>query len=129
MILFKPALLACLTIVESAAVQTFHSRQPLRQHSLPHQANDSLAAIFGSNGTVTIKGIITAPGVVVLDYGVNVEGYPTFQVLSTTGDTSGVEITYSESKAVLENFYMVSAWPQELEAYAEPYHRATDHSL
>lgn len=103
----KSAPLVCLTAAGSAAVQPFQSRQAVRQYSLPYQANDSLAAIFGSNGTVTIKGTPTAPGVVVLDYGANVEGHPTFQVLSATGDTSGLEITYSEIKAVLDNFYMV----------------------
>jgi hypothetical protein len=98
-----PALLACLTVAETAASQTFQSQQ----HDLPYPANDSLATIFGSNDIITIKGGTTSPGVVVLDYGANVEGHPTFQVISAIGDTSGLEITYSESKSVLENFYMV----------------------
>lgn len=38
----------------------------------------------------------------ILDYVANVEGFPTFEVLSFNGDTSGLEITYSESREVLE---------------------------
>jgi hypothetical protein len=51
----------------------------------------SKATIFGSNGTIT------------LDYGHNVEGFPTFQVLSTSGNIEGFKIRYSETKAVLES--------------------------
>jgi len=119
----KLALLAFLTTAEAAAGPSSRSLYPVRQ------ANDSLPAIFGSNDTVTLKGNTTASGVVVFDYGVNVEGHPTFEVLSATGDTSGLEITYSETKAVLDNFYTVSLTLQELEAYADLYHRAMAHSL
>ncbi|KAH8707656.1 glycoside hydrolase family 78 protein [Phaeosphaeriaceae sp. PMI808] len=79
-----------------------------------------MALIVGSNGTVTIKGTTTVPGVVVLDYGANVEGHPTFQALSATGDTSGLEITYSESKAVLDSFYR-SDGPLALAAAMDTY--------
>ncbi|PVI03304.1 glycoside hydrolase family 78 protein [Periconia macrospinosa] len=79
-----------------------------------------LATVFGSNDTITIKGDTTAPGVVVLDYGSNVEGHPTFQIVSTTGDTSKLEITYSETRAVLDSFYM-SDGPLGLAAAMDTY--------
>jgi hypothetical protein len=63
----------------------------------------SKATIFGSNGTITLKGNSTTPAVIVLDYGHNVEGFPTFQVLSTSGNIEGFKIRYSETKAVLES--------------------------
>lgn len=63
----------------------------------------SKATIFGSNGTITLKGNATTPAVVLLDYGHNVEGFPTFEVISTSGDVSGFKIRYSETKAVLES--------------------------
>lgn len=106
--LSKPALLVFLMGAETAAEQTLSSREPARLDDLPNHANDSLPTIFGSNGTITVKGTTADPGVVVLDYGANVEGLPTFQVLSATGDTSRLEITYSESRPVLDNYYMVS---------------------
>lgn len=99
------ALLACLTVAEAATTPRFHSLQPVRR------ADDSLPAIFGSNGTTTLKGTTSSPDVVILDYGANVEGHPTFEVLSATGDTSGLEITYSETRAVLDAFYTVSLTP------------------
>lgn len=91
----------------AAAIHSPTSLQPVGRADSTWSANGSLATVFGSNGTVTIKGSTTAAGVVVLDYGFNVEGYPTFQVVSATGDTSKLEITYSETKAVLDGFYMV----------------------
>ncbi|KAI4614875.1 hypothetical protein J4E80_006379 [Alternaria sp. BMP 0032] len=108
------ALLACLTVAEAATTPRSQSLHPVRR------ANDSLSAIFGSNGTTTLKGTTTAPGVVVLDYGANVEGHPTFEVLSATGDTSGLEITYSETRAVLDSFY-TSDGPIALAAAMDTY--------
>jgi hypothetical protein len=102
-----PALLAYLTAGETAAARSFQSSQSVRQYNSPCQANNGLTPIFGSNDTVTVKGTTATPGIVVLDYGINVEGHPTFQIVSATGDTSRLEITYSESKSVLESFYMV----------------------
>lgn len=98
MLVPKSVLLAWLTASQVAATSQPH----------PNHGNGSLAVIYGSNGTVTLKGTASAPGVVVLDYGANVEGHPTFQVLSATGDTSVLEITYSETRAVLDSFYMAS---------------------
>lgn len=47
------------------------------------------------------------PSVIILDYGKDVEGYPTFNVLRRSEKTSVFEISYSETRAML-NFYMVS---------------------
>jgi hypothetical protein len=72
-----------------------------------------------------LKGTNVTPGVIVLDYGANVEGHPTFQVISAAGDTSVLEVTYSETKAVLNSFYMVSASPPILlGAHSNTYCRA-----
>lgn len=124
-----PALLAYLTVAEVAAAQSFQPSQPVRKYNLPRQANNSLTPIFGTNDTVTIKGTTISPGIVVLDYGTNVEGHPTFQIISATGNTARLEITYSESKTVLDSFYMVRISLQALEVYTNPYYRATDLSL
>jgi len=116
-------LLACLTVAEAVTRPGSRSVHPVRQ------ANDSLLAIFGSNGTFSLNGTTTAPGVIVLDYGANVEGHPTFEVLSAAGDTSRLEITYSETKAVLDSFYMVSYTLQVPEAYTDSSCRAMVQSL
>jgi hypothetical protein len=117
------ALLACLTVAEAATVSSSQSLHPVRR------VNDSLPPIFGSTNITTLKGNTTAPGVVIFDYGANVEGHPTFEVLSAAGDTSGLEITYSETKAVLDSFYTVSLTLQVLETYTDPCCRAMVQSL
>jgi hypothetical protein len=47
------------------------------------------------------------PDIVFLDYGKDIEGYATFKVTNTSGDTSVFEMSYSETRALLNN-YMVS---------------------
>lgn len=62
--------------------------------------------ITGSKG---IQGL-TANGtssVIILDYGHEVEGIPSFEVLSHVGDTSIFEISYAESLTAFDT-YMVS---------------------
>ena len=68
---------------------------------LPNESQP-IEIICGSNGTITLSANSTAPGLILLDYGANVEGFPTFEVVSTTGDVSGFKIRYSETKSVLE---------------------------
>ena len=58
--------------------------------------------IYGSNDTVTLTGNSTDSNLVLLDYGANVEGFPTFEVVSVTGDVSGFKIRYGETRSVLE---------------------------
>jgi hypothetical protein len=71
------AALVCLTSAVTAAL-----------NQLDWQVNGSFETIFGSNGTLTIKGSLDPPGIIVLDYGANVEGHPNFKVLSAAGDAS-----------------------------------------
>ena len=47
------------------------------------------------------------PSVIILDYGKDVEGYPTFNVTRRSGNTSIFEMSYSETRAVLDS-HMVS---------------------
>lgn len=54
--------------------------------------------ILNSNGTGAI---------IILDYGHSVEGIPSFEVLSSDGDTGVFEISYAESKAAFDE-YMVN---------------------
>lgn len=63
----------------------------------------SEATIFGSRGTITLTGNSTTPAVFLLDYGRNVEGFPTFEVVSASGKVDGFKIRYSETKAVLQS--------------------------
>lgn len=62
--------------------------------------SNATSTIFGSKDTITLKGNSTTSEVI-LDYGANVEGFPTFEVITTDGDTSDFQITYSESRPVL----------------------------
>jgi hypothetical protein len=61
--------------------------------------------ISGSDGVQTLKANATS-SVVILDYGHEVEGIPSFEVLSHQGDTSLFEISYAESLASFSQ-YMV----------------------
>lgn len=64
-------------------------------------------ALIGSQGVVSLSCNGSSPDTFILDYGQNVEGVPTFEVLSTSGDTSGLEITYAESRPSFAH-YMVA---------------------
>ncbi|KDN68901.1 putative alpha-L-rhamnosidase [Colletotrichum sublineola] len=75
--------------------------------------------LFGYNDTTTLVSDGTAPAVVILDYGQNVEGHPTFEVVSVSGDTSGLEITYAESETALSSY--MSDGPLPLAAAMDTY--------
>lgn len=53
---------------------------------------------YGSNGIQLLNANATS-SVVILDYGHEVEGIPSFEILSHQGDTSLFEISYAESLA------------------------------
>ena len=74
----------------------------------PPRADASL--ITAQDGPIVLSSTTTQGGIVVLDYGANVEGIPSFEVIHATGDTGVFEITYSESKAGLD-LYMVRPGP------------------
>lgn len=65
------------------------------------------SVIYANHDTITLSSNGSKADIVVLDYGYSVEGHPTFEVVSRSGDTSGFELTFAESKAAL-NSYMVS---------------------
>lgn len=64
--------------------------------------------ISGSSG-VQILNASAAESVVILDYGHEVEGIPSFEVLDHQGDTSLFEISYAESLASFSQYMVCSA--------------------
>lgn len=70
--------------------------------SFPKNDNTS-GVIYGSDAAVTLQGNSSSHSSIVLDYGANVEGFPTFEVVSVSGDVSGFQIRYSETKAILDS--------------------------
>lgn len=116
-------LLTCVARSRALSVSNIQSGQTIRYSGLSFSTSNSSVPIYATNGTFTIKRSKSTPGVVVLDYGINVEGFPTFQVLSAIGDTSGLEITYSESREVLDNHYMVCASPEVSSVYVDSNNR------
>lgn len=64
--------------------------------------------IVGSSGIEKLTSNGTS-SIVILDYDHEVEGIPSFEVLSKAGDTSLFEITYAESLAAFDT-YMVSRY-------------------
>lgn len=95
-----------LAIGPALVASSFAPYQPLTassgssSNSIP--VNESTVFKLSSNGKV--------PDIVFLDYGKDVEGYATFKVTNISRDTSVFEMSYSESRAVLNN-YMVSIMP------------------
>jgi hypothetical protein len=76
----------------------FHKlHQPLRRSSDLSEAQD---------GPITLVATATEPGIIVLDFGVETEGIPSFDVVEMTGHEAVLEVTYSETSAAL-NLYMV----------------------
>ncbi|KAL5359966.1 Six-hairpin glycosidase-like protein [Aspergillus floccosus] len=65
-------------------------------HGTPHAVHNRTTYTLSSNST--------APSVLILDYGRNVEGYGTFQVSRRSGDTSVFEMSYSETEALLDTY-------------------------
>lgn len=57
--------------------------------------------ILGANGTITLNSANS--GVIYLDYGADVEGFPSFEVVSASGDTSSLHVSYSETKHLIDN--------------------------
>ncbi|KAB8263657.1 Six-hairpin glycosidase-like protein [Aspergillus pseudonomiae] len=58
---------------------------------------------FDEGTVIKLSSDGTSPSIVVLDYGRNVEGYATFNVSKRSGDTSAFEMTYSETRALLDS--------------------------
>lgn len=84
----------------------------------PHRAQKSTAGsstdgtiILSSNETTTLTSDGTTASIVVLDYDQSVEGFPTFEVISASGDTSSFEISFAESKAALDSYMVKSLLP------------------
>jgi len=78
-------------------------RAPLSR-SLPRDASAGL--VKAQDGPIRLSATKDTPGILVLDYGVESEGIPEFEVVSASGDTSAFEMTYSETEAAL-GLYMV----------------------
>lgn len=57
-------------------------------------------------GCIKLQSDGSKPDIVVIDHGLEVAGYPTFDVAYTSGNTSALEITYSKTWDLLSE-YMV----------------------
>ncbi|KAH6879855.1 alpha-L-rhamnosidase [Thelonectria olida] len=98
------AVLGLINKVGGCSLSCFSSIVPKSSPGLSY--NGSI--IYGSKETTTLTSNGTVPSIMLLDFGENVEGFPTFEVVSASGDTSGFEISYGESRAALD-LYMVSS--------------------
>ncbi|KAI8710728.1 Bac-rhamnosid-C domain-containing protein [Fusarium sp. LHS14.1] len=77
------------------------------------------AVVYAAKKTISLSSAGTDPDILILDYGQNVEGHPTFEVVSTSGDTSGFELTFAESKYAFSNY--MSDGPLPLAAAMDNY--------
>ncbi|KAL6912411.1 hypothetical protein ACHAP8_010272 [Fusarium lateritium] len=86
-------------------------------HVLSKSTNNTI--IYGSDDIINLSSDGSKADIVVLDYGHSVEGHPTFKVVAASGDTSGFELTFAESKAALSRY--ASDGPLPLAAAMETY--------
>lgn len=77
------------------------------QHHVRCTATSNVeGSAYASEETITLKSDGITHDVQILDFGGNVEGYPTFEVVSASGDTSAFEVSFAESIYAFED-YMV----------------------
>ncbi|KAI0017864.1 alpha-L-rhamnosidase [Xylariomycetidae sp. FL0641] len=84
----------------ASALSVGKPRGVVSKDSSSTQANDVVHSVSG--GTVSLSADGSGPAIVVLDYGYDVEGLPTFEVVDAKGDTSMLEITYGEPRAAVD---------------------------
>ncbi|KAK1148196.1 hypothetical protein N8T08_010841 [Aspergillus melleus] len=87
-------------------------------HPVSYSANGNNFTTSDSN-IITLSSDGSTPSVVVLDYGRNIEGYPTFKVVGSTGDTSAFEMSYAECQSNLDSY--MSDGPITLSAAMDNY--------
>lgn len=68
----------------------------------PIAVSDSTVFKLSSDGN--------SPSIVILDYGKDIEGYGTFQVIRKAGNTSVFETSYSETRALLDSYMVSEGW-------------------
>ncbi|TGO12308.1 hypothetical protein BTUL_0091g00530 [Botrytis tulipae] len=87
------------TCQAQVAAATLTPRQLGARNNTPTRGAGSFCE---SKITIQSDGVI--PGIVIIDHGANVGGLPTFQVVSHSGDISIFEMTYSESRKLLDDY-------------------------
>ncbi|KOC18813.1 alpha-L-rhamnosidase C [Aspergillus flavus AF70] len=68
-----------------------------------YTSSEGTPMVFDEGTLIRLSSNGTTPSVVILDYGRDVEGYATFHVSKRCGDTSAFEMTYSETRALLDS--------------------------
>ncbi|KAL3482981.1 Six-hairpin glycosidase [Aspergillus germanicus] len=107
---FPPRLLVCVLCFAACTVGV------TRPISFSANGNDFTAS---DANIITLSSDGSTPSVVVLDYGRNVEGHPTFKVVRRTGDTSAFEMSYAECQSSLDSY--MSDGPITLSAAMDNY--------
>ncbi|KAI9329218.1 glycoside hydrolase family 78 protein [Zopfochytrium polystomum] len=90
--------------------------------SSPSSSSSAVAAAVAATdpSPIVLTSSPGSPAVVVVDHGADIEGFPTFEVVSAAGDTSRLEITYAEVRSVLDANYMADG-PLPLAAAMDTY--------
>lgn len=90
----------------ASSVQDGTGGRPSNASASMIRASDGAFSASMLNETITLRSDGIYHDIFIIDHGLNVAGLPTFQVLGRSGDTSQFEMTYSETRALLDN-YMV----------------------
>ncbi|KAH9896385.1 Six-hairpin glycosidase-like protein [Xylariomycetidae sp. FL2044] len=68
-------------------------------------SQDAAEILYGSEELISLNATSDHHAVTVVDYGLLVEGFPTFEVIAASGDTSKLEVTYSEYEGALDSYH------------------------
>ncbi|KAK6814981.1 hypothetical protein RU639_008555 [Aspergillus parasiticus] len=95
---------ALLGLLHATAGSVYGSPAPaLAYTAKTYTSSEGTPTVFDEGTLIKLSSDGTTPSVVILDYGRNVEGYATFHVSKRSGDTSAFEMTYSETRALLDS--------------------------
>lgn len=76
------------------------------------KANDGTLSGSFYKGNITLRSNGSQDDIFIIDHGIEFGGLPTFEVLHHSGDTSGFEMTYSETRALLDKYMVCIISPQ-----------------
>ncbi|KAL1628578.1 hypothetical protein SLS56_005810 [Neofusicoccum ribis] len=92
----------------------FSARAAIATRNGANGLSDAFASVTKTNdgtisgsffqGNLTLRSDGMQHDIFVIDHGIEFGGFPSFQVLHHSGDTSGFEMTYSETRALLDNY-------------------------
>ncbi|CAI4217679.1 unnamed protein product [Parascedosporium putredinis] len=77
---------------------------PTKSPATLHSRGNTADLVLGRAKDITLSSDGKVPGILIIDYDHNVEGFPTFEVVEVQGDASVFEVTYGETRAAVDQY-------------------------